>query len=229
MADTAWAALLARLYLHDWVVYAKHSLGGPQQVLDYLGRYTHRVAISNERILDIGADTVSVRVRDWTQGNRRRTLKLPAAELHRALLAARATQGLQAYPPLRPARRRRARRLRRQHPIRSWWNRFSPSCTASSVTSTCVARIVAKASSCPPRALRLCRCACCICGDCREIPLALAIGVLCSWRWTMPGERTALWPGSRDTGFCSRLFAHFATSNWPYQCSRALPLATSSS
>ena len=47
-------------------------------MLDYLGRYTHRVAISNERILDIGADTVSVRVRDWTQGNRRRTLKLPA-------------------------------------------------------------------------------------------------------------------------------------------------------
>jgi hypothetical protein len=47
-------------------------------VLDYLGRYTHRVAISNERILDIGADTVSVRVRDWTQGNRRRTLSVPA-------------------------------------------------------------------------------------------------------------------------------------------------------
>ena len=78
MQDAAWDALLARLYWHDWVVYAKHSLGGPQQVLDYLGRYTYRVAISNERILDIGADTVSVRVRDWTQGNRRRTLKLPA-------------------------------------------------------------------------------------------------------------------------------------------------------
>jgi len=78
LADAPWDALLARLYDHDWVVYAKHSLGGPAQVLDYLGRYTHRVAISNERILDIGADTVSVRVRDWTQGNRRRTLKLPA-------------------------------------------------------------------------------------------------------------------------------------------------------
>jgi hypothetical protein len=78
MPEAAWEALLPRLYLHDWVVYAKHSLGGPEQVLDYLGRYTHRVAISNERILNIGADTVSVRVRDWTQGNRRRTLKLPA-------------------------------------------------------------------------------------------------------------------------------------------------------
>jgi Putative transposase/Transposase zinc-binding domain len=77
-AEPAWRDLLARLYVHDWVVYAKEPLGGPQQVLDYLGRYTHRVAISNERILDIGADTVSVRVRDWTQGNRRRTLSVPA-------------------------------------------------------------------------------------------------------------------------------------------------------
>ena len=57
LKDAAWEALLARLYVHDWVVYAKHSLGGPEQVLDYLGRYTHRVAISNERILGMDADT----------------------------------------------------------------------------------------------------------------------------------------------------------------------------
>jgi hypothetical protein len=76
--DQAWRDLLARVHRHDWVVYAKQPLGGPAQVLDYLGRYTHRVAISNERILDIGADTVSVRVRDSTQGNRKRTLRLPA-------------------------------------------------------------------------------------------------------------------------------------------------------
>ena len=78
LAEHAWRDLLARVHKHDWVVYAKEPLGGPAQVLDYLGRYTHRVAISNERILDIGADTVSVRVRDWTQGRRRRTLNLPA-------------------------------------------------------------------------------------------------------------------------------------------------------
>jgi len=78
LAEHAWRDLLARLYVHNWVVYAKQPLGGPEQVLDYLGRYTHRVAISNERILDIGADTVSIRVRDWTQGNRRRTLSVPA-------------------------------------------------------------------------------------------------------------------------------------------------------
>jgi hypothetical protein len=78
LADRPWRELLARVHRHNWVVYAKQPLGGPLQVLDYLSRYTHRVAIANERILDIGADTVSVRVRDWTQGNRRRTLSLPA-------------------------------------------------------------------------------------------------------------------------------------------------------
>jgi len=78
LKDAAWEALLARLYVHDWVVYAKHSLGGPEQVLDYLGRYTHRVAISNERILGMDEDTVSLRVRDWAHGNRRRTIGVPA-------------------------------------------------------------------------------------------------------------------------------------------------------
>jgi hypothetical protein len=78
--DAAWGDLLARLYEHAWVVYAKHSLGGPEQVLDYLGRYTHRVAISNERILGMDADTVRLRVRDSAHGKRRRTrtLSVPA-------------------------------------------------------------------------------------------------------------------------------------------------------
>jgi hypothetical protein len=78
ITEHAWRDLLSRLHRHDWVVYAKEPLGGPAQVLDYLGRYTHRVAISNERILDIGADTVSVRVRDSARGNRRHTLSMPA-------------------------------------------------------------------------------------------------------------------------------------------------------
>lgn len=78
LVEHAWRDLLACVHKHDWVVYAKEPLGGPAQVLDYLGRYTHRVAISNERILDVGADTVSIRVRDSANGNRRRTLKLPA-------------------------------------------------------------------------------------------------------------------------------------------------------
>jgi hypothetical protein len=78
LADPAWRDLLGALYRHRWVVYAKHSLGGPEQVLDYLGRYTHRVAISNERILGMDADTVRLRVRDRAHGNRKRTIHVPA-------------------------------------------------------------------------------------------------------------------------------------------------------
>jgi hypothetical protein len=78
LADRPWRDLLTRVHRHDWVVYAKHSLGGPAQVLDYLGRYTHRVAISNERILGVDADTVRLRVRDSAHANRRRTLSVPA-------------------------------------------------------------------------------------------------------------------------------------------------------
>ncbi len=76
--EAAWAILLARLYVHDWVVYAKHALGGPEQVLDYLGRYTHRVAISNERILGIDKDAVRIRVRDWANADKKRTISVPA-------------------------------------------------------------------------------------------------------------------------------------------------------
>lgn len=78
LTEAAWAALLARLYEHDWVVYAKQPLGGPEQVLEYLGRYTHRVAISNERILGMDEDTVRLRVRDPAHPKRRRTLRVPA-------------------------------------------------------------------------------------------------------------------------------------------------------
>jgi len=78
LGDQAWRDLLTRVHRHDWVVYAKHSLGGPAQVLDYLGRYTHRVAISNERILGMDADTVRLRVRDSAHAKRRRTLSVPA-------------------------------------------------------------------------------------------------------------------------------------------------------
>ena len=64
LAEAAWRELSARLHAHDWVVYAKQPLGGPSQVLEYLGRYTYRVAISNERIVGRDEDSVSLRVRD---------------------------------------------------------------------------------------------------------------------------------------------------------------------
>jgi len=68
---SAWHSLTQGLYAHDWVVYAKQPLGGPQAVLDYLGRYTHRVAIANERIIGIANDQVAFRVRADAEGRKR--------------------------------------------------------------------------------------------------------------------------------------------------------------
>ena len=75
-----WQRLHSRLYAHDWVVYAKEPLGGPEAVLDYLGRYTHRVAISNERILGIDGHEVLLRVRADGESGRQRTLRVPGTE-----------------------------------------------------------------------------------------------------------------------------------------------------
>ena len=54
----------------DWVVYAKRPFAGPEQVLDYVGRYTHRVAISNNRLLDIADGNVTFRYKDYRELNR---------------------------------------------------------------------------------------------------------------------------------------------------------------
>ena len=79
-SDTLWRNLFAALRRHDWVVYAKQPLGGPAQVLEYLGRYTHRVAISNERILGMDGSVVRFRVRDSAHGNRKRMVCMAAGE-----------------------------------------------------------------------------------------------------------------------------------------------------
>jgi len=71
---------------HDWVVYAKQPLGGPAQVLAYLGRYIHRVAISNERILGMEGDCVRFRVRDSANGNRKKKMRLEAGEFIRRFM-----------------------------------------------------------------------------------------------------------------------------------------------
>ncbi len=70
-AHPDWSKRHKQLYRHDWVVYAKAPLGGPAQVLEYLSRYTHRTAISNERIRSINAQEVSFTVRAKTQGGKR--------------------------------------------------------------------------------------------------------------------------------------------------------------
>jgi hypothetical protein len=70
----------------DWVVYAKRPFGGPEQVLKYLARYTHRVAISNARILDFEDGMVRFRYKDYAHGNRKRVMTLTALEFVRRLL-----------------------------------------------------------------------------------------------------------------------------------------------
>jgi hypothetical protein len=79
-SDASWRTLCTQLCRHDWVVYAKQPLGGPAQVLEYLGRYTHRVAISNERILGMEGSRVRFRVRDSANGNRKKVMRLEAGE-----------------------------------------------------------------------------------------------------------------------------------------------------
>ena len=79
-SDTSWRDLCVALLHHDWVVYAKQPLGGPAQVLEYLGRYTHRVAISNERILGVDGNGVRFRVRDSANDNRKKVMRLEAGE-----------------------------------------------------------------------------------------------------------------------------------------------------
>jgi Putative transposase/Transposase zinc-binding domain len=70
----------------DWVVYAKRPFGGPAQVLDYLGRYTHRVAISNHRLLGLKDGKVTFRLKDYRQGNYQATMTLEAEEFIRRFL-----------------------------------------------------------------------------------------------------------------------------------------------
>jgi len=79
----AFAAFLRTLFRQDWVVYAKPAFGGPTQVLRYLGRYTHRVAISNHRLLEFDGERVAFRWRDYAHGNKQRKMTLTATEFLR--------------------------------------------------------------------------------------------------------------------------------------------------
>jgi hypothetical protein len=77
-SPTAFRAWLAALARKEWVVYAKPPFGGPATVLDYLARYTHRVALSNHRLTAVADGHVSFSYRDRQHGNVARTLALPA-------------------------------------------------------------------------------------------------------------------------------------------------------
>jgi Putative transposase/Transposase zinc-binding domain len=79
----------------DWVVYAKPPFGGPEQVLKYLARYTHRVAISNTRLLGFEDGMVRFRYKDYAHGKRKRVMTLTAVEFVRRLLLHVLPTGLQ--------------------------------------------------------------------------------------------------------------------------------------
>ena len=79
----------------EWVVYAKPPFGGPEQVLEYVGRYTHRVAISNNRLLDIEDGQVRFRWKDYRDHNQQRIMTLRAEEFLRRFLLHVLPTGLQ--------------------------------------------------------------------------------------------------------------------------------------
>jgi hypothetical protein len=86
LAAETFEPMLSRAVRTDWVVYAKPPFGGPAQVLKYLARYTHRVAISNSRLLDFEDGQVRIRYKDYAHGNRKRVLTLSALEFVRRFL-----------------------------------------------------------------------------------------------------------------------------------------------
>jgi len=77
---------LTQLRAHDWVVYLKPPFAGPERVVSYLGRYTHRVAISNNRLISFEDGQVRFQWRDYRHGNRCKTMTLRAEELIRRFL-----------------------------------------------------------------------------------------------------------------------------------------------
>ena len=82
--DRVWDRLVAGLRAKSWIVFAKGSVVGPEAVLEYLGRYTHRVAIANARILEVADSTVTFRYKDYRQGDAMRAMTLSGAEfVHR--------------------------------------------------------------------------------------------------------------------------------------------------
>ena len=73
-------------FRHDWVVYSKRPFGGPEHALRYLGAYTHRVGISNSRLVALSDGQVTFRWRDSAHGNKKRVMSLPVDEFLRRFL-----------------------------------------------------------------------------------------------------------------------------------------------
>jgi hypothetical protein len=83
---SAFNELLTQLYAKPWVTYCKKPFGGPEMVLRYLGRYTHRVAISNHRIVKVGDGQVTFKWRDYRDHNKTKLMTLDMGEFMRRFL-----------------------------------------------------------------------------------------------------------------------------------------------
>jgi len=92
---TAFFNYLAEAKSTEWVVYAKPPFAGPEQVLDYVGRYTHRVAISNNRLLDMENGQVRFQWKDYRHGDEVKTMTLSADEFIRRFLLHVLPEGFQ--------------------------------------------------------------------------------------------------------------------------------------
>jgi hypothetical protein len=84
--DQAFHAFLRPLFCKDWVVYAKRPFRGPEHVLQYLARYTHRVAISNHRIVNFANGEVTFRWKDYAHNSKQRLMTVTAEEFLRRFL-----------------------------------------------------------------------------------------------------------------------------------------------
>ena len=84
--EKAFRSFLRPLFRENWIVYAKPPFGGPHHVLGYLARYTHRVAITNHRLLAFDGDRVTFHWKDYTHGNKKRRMTLDAQEFLRRFL-----------------------------------------------------------------------------------------------------------------------------------------------
>ena len=100
LSDAGVPRVSAALFRHDWVVYAKPPFGGPAHVLQYLARYTHRVAISNHRIVNMADDTVTFRWKDYRHGSQPRTHDDQRRGIPASILAPRPAEGLRPHPLL---------------------------------------------------------------------------------------------------------------------------------
>jgi hypothetical protein len=160
--------LLDRLGSRDWVVYSQPPIGGAEQVLAYLARYTHRVALSNRRLLRLEGERVVFAYKDYAGGGRRREMTLDGEEFLRRLLLHVLPPGfvrIRSYGLLaHRSRRRRLARCRRlipatagRQPTPGKLETDEPSSAAAPACPACGEGRLQRVVELPPLLLRRCR------------------------------------------------------------------------